>query len=213
MVTAAPKLEPYEPQEEVFEVDRARADVYGLLANLFYSSSSAGLLRSVADANVISGDVRESRLAATWDALQNAARDADPDTVREEYENTFITAGRPPVFLYGSFYQAGFLMEKPLVQLRDDLARLGLARSHGRSEPEDHIAALCDVMRFLIIGAEDVPPAPIAVQKDFFMGHIGPWYERLCAAIANAEQTAFYKKVAAFAKEFFDLEVQSFEMA
>lgn len=213
MTTVAAQPRSYAPQEEVADEDRARADVYALLANLFYSPPSEGLLRGIAVADVIDGDTNQSQLAAAWKALREAALGADPDAVKEEYDNAFITAGRPPVFLYGSFYQAGFLMEKPLVKLRDDLARLGLARSHGSSEPEDHISALCDVMRFLIIGAEDVPPAAIAVQRDFFMGHIAPWYERLCAAIEDAEQTGFYKKVAAFAKEFFDLEVQSFDIA
>lgn len=212
MVTAA-TLEPDVPQEEVVEEDRARADVYGLLAHLFYSPPSAGLLRGIAEADVIDADIRESQLALAWDALRNTAHAANVEAIRQEYDDAFISAGRPPVFLYGSVYQAGFLMEKPLVQLRDDLARLGLARKQESGESEDHISALCDVMRFLIAGAEDVPPATVGAQREFFMRHIAPWYGRLCAAIAAAERTDFYKKVAAFAKEFLDLEVQSFEIA
>jgi TorA maturation chaperone TorD len=213
MTTAVADPRPHEPQEEVIEEDRARADVYGLLANLFYSPPAEDLLRGVAVAGIIDGDAGHSQLATSWRALRRAAQTADADAVREEYDKAFITAGRPPVFLYGSFYQAGFLMDKPLAQLRDDLAKLGLARNLEVGEPEDHISALCDVMRFLIIGAEDVPPAALPAQREFFMRHIAPWYARLCAAIENAEQTDFYRNVAAFAKEFFDLEVQSFEIA
>lgn len=213
MATVVAQPRSYAPQEEVADEDRARADVYGLLANLFYSPPSEGLLRGIGVADVIDSDTNQSPLAASWRALRKAALAADPAVVREEYDNSFITAGRPPVFLYGSFYQAGFLMDKPLARLRDDLAELGLARNRETGEPEDHISALCDVMRFLIVGAPDVPPAAVALQRDFFNRHIAPWYGRLCAAIEDAEQTGFYKKVAAFAKQFFDLEVQSFEIA
>jgi TorA maturation chaperone TorD len=159
MATAVADLRSYESQEEVVEEDRARADVYGLLANLFYCPPSEALLRDIAIAGIIDGDTHRSLLAGTWHALQQAARNAELGALRGEYDNAFITAGRPPVFLYGSVYQAGFLMDKPLAQLRDDLAKLGLARNLEVGEPEDHISALCDVMRFLIIGAEDVPPA------------------------------------------------------
>ena len=203
----------YELQEEVAEEDRARADAYGLLAHLFYSSPSASLLRTIADARLVDGDVSQSPLAAAWHELQKAARAADPDAIREEYDHAFITAGRPPVFLYGSVYQTGFLMDKPLARLRDDLVQLGFARNLAVGEPEDHISALCDVMRLLITGADGTAPAPLSAQREFFMRHMAPWYERLCAAIHAAEQTDFYKKAAAFAKEFFYLEVQSFEIA
>jgi len=214
MATAVADLRSDESQGEVVvEEDRARANVYGVLANLFYGPPSAALLHDIAIAGLVGGDTDCSPLAGPWCALQQAARSASPEAVEQEYTNTFITAGRPPVFLYGSVYQTGFLMDKPLAQLRDDLAKIGLARNLQVGEPEDHISALCDVMRFLIIGADEVPPSDIAVQREFFMRHIASWYEQVCAAVENAEQTDFYKKVAAFAKEFFDLEVQSFEIA
>ncbi len=213
MAAATLNIRPYEPEVEVVEEDRARADVYALLAHLFYSPPSEDFLRSLADVDIIDGRASQSRLAAAWRALQNAARTVAPAAISEEYDSIFISVGRPPVFLYGSFYLAGFLMEKPLVQLRDDLASLGLARKRESGEPEDHVSALCDVMRFLILGDEDTPPATLAAQREFFTRNIAPWYGRLCEAIQNAEQTAFYKDVAALAKEFFDLEVESLEIA
>jgi TorA maturation chaperone TorD len=210
-VAQGPRL--YGCEGNVAEEDRARADIYGVLAHLFYSSPSASLLRTITDVRLIEGDADQSPLAAAWHELQKAARAADPEAIREEYDHAFITAGRPPVFLYGSVYQTGFLMDKPLARLRDDLAQLGFARNLEVGEPEDHISALCDVMRLLIIGTDDAAPAALSAQREFFMRHIAPWYERLCAAIDAAEQTDFYKKAAAFAKEFFYLEVQSFEIA
>ena len=203
----------YEHQEGVAEEERVRADIYALLATLFYFPPSEELLRSIAVVRIVDDDANRSEFAESWRRLQSAAQAAAPDAVREEYDKAFITAGRPPVFLYGSVYETGFLMDKPLARLRDDLAKLGLARRAQVGEPEDHVSALCDAMRFLIVGREPVPPAAVAVQREFFMRHIAPWYAALCAAIENAEQTAFYKRVAAFAKAFFDLELQSFEIA
>jgi TorA maturation chaperone TorD len=63
------------------------------------------------------------------------------EAVEEEYTRLFLTIGRPEVMLFGSFYIAGFLMEEPVVELRDDLAELGLGRRMGIMESEDHIAA------------------------------------------------------------------------
>ena len=212
MATVAVQTE-YAPQEEVAEEERVRADLYALLATLFYSPPTEALLQHIAVAEIVNDDANPSQFATSWWALQSAARAARPDALRQEYDSAFITAGRPPVFLYGSVYQAGFLMDKPLARLRQDLTQLGLARRAEVGEPEDHISALCDVMRFLIVGTENVPPAELAAQREFFAAHIAPWYERLCAAIETAEQTFFYTRVAAFSKSFFDIELQSFEIA
>jgi TorA maturation chaperone TorD len=201
------------PQEEVAAEERARADVYALLAALFYSPPSDDLLKRIAAAHMVDEEASQTEFGQAWHALQSAARAAAPEAVRNEYDSAFITAGRPPVFLYGSVYQTGFLMDKPLARLRDDLAHIGLARRADVGEPEDHISALCDVMRFLITGADGVPPATLDAQREFFEHHIASWYARLCDAIETAEQTSFYRSVAAFAREFFDLEVRSFEIA
>ncbi|OGA44985.1 MAG: hypothetical protein A3G24_22605 [Betaproteobacteria bacterium RIFCSPLOWO2_12_FULL_62_13] len=213
MGTASLELRPYNPEVEVQEEDGARADVYALLAHLFYSPPSEAFLRQVAGADAANGNASQSRLATAWHAFQQAARDAAPAEIRQEYDDTFISVGRPPVLLYGSFYGGGFLMDKHLVGLRDEFARLGLARKRESGEPEDHISALCDVMRFLIVGDADMPPAGLEVQHDFFRRHIKPWYAQLCEAITKAEQPRFYKQVAMLAKEFFDLEAESFEIA
>lgn len=202
----------HEAEEGVAQEERARADLYALLATLFYSPPAEELLRNIGAAELVE-DSNRSRFAESWRGLQSAARSGRPEAIRDEYDNAFITAGRPPVFLYGSFYQAGFLMDKPLARLRQDLARLGLARRPQVGEPEDHISALCDVMRFLIVGGDTMAPASLEAQRDFFATHIAPWYERLCHSIETAEQTDFYRRVAALARAFFDLETESFEIA
>ncbi len=203
-----------EVPEEVSPEDQARAAIYGLVSNLFYDAPRRQLLATIAQSgDVIAARGTESELGRAWRDLQRVAASADEAALRQEYDDTFISTGRAPVFLYGSFYIAGFLMEKPVAQLRDDLARLGLARKPESGETEDHISALCDVMRFLILGDGAEPAAPVSVQREFFVRNIAPWYERLDAAIQDAESASFYKQAATFARHFFDLELQSFEMA
>jgi len=202
-----------ETPEELTAEDQARGGIYGVIAHLFCAPPSARLLEIIGQAEIVaSGGGADPAFAAAWSRLQRAAQEADPDAVRQEYDDTFITAGRAPVFLYGSYYETGFLMEKPLAALRDELAQLGLARKPQTGEPEDHVAALCEVMRFLIVGDGGTAPASVDTQRAFFERHLAPWYGKLCAAIDEAEMTRFYKAAAAFARSFFDLEKQSFEM-
>ena len=68
--------------------------------------------------------------------------------------------------MHGSWYLTGFLMEKPLAVLRDDLTALGLARRDSCGEPEDHLAALCDVMRALLIDVRRAPAERARAQED-----------------------------------------------
>jgi TorA maturation chaperone TorD len=93
------------------------------------------------------------------------------------------------------------------VNLRAALAALGLARQGDVSEPEDHIAALCDVMRHLIEQKRDLEE-----QKQFFAIWLWPGANSLCSAIEKSELTFFYRPVAQFAKAFFELEHYAFEM-
>jgi TorA maturation chaperone TorD len=118
-----------------------------------------------------------------------------------------IGTGRPEIFLYGSYYLAGFLMEEPLADLRDDLAALGLARHLGVGEPEDHIAALAEVMRHLIVGG-----AALGRQHAFYARHLEPWVARL-ADVLEAAPAVFYPGAGRFARAFFDIESAAFAMA
>ncbi len=197
----------------VFPEDQARAEIYALLGNLFYQPPSAELLKTIATTQTLCNDGSVSGFFRAWHALQEAAANADAEAVKDEFDTAFIGTGRQPVMLYGSFYLAGFLHEKPLAQLRDELTKMGLARSGDSHETEDHISALCDVMRFLIAGDHDRLPAALSVQHDFFQRHINSWNTQLCAAVIAATQTHFYKLVAHFMREFFAIENESFDIA
>ena len=188
--------------------ETARADLYGLLSTLFYAPPPQQLLDTIGAAKT-SGD---GVLEQAWAELSGICRLAQAEPVREEYEALFLGVGKPEVMLYGSFYLSGFLMEKPLAALRTDLANLGLQREQGIPESEDHIASLCEVMRYLI-ASEDPLHANIATQKQFFASHLQPWALQMCDAVTNHPGTGFYAPVARLAKSFFEVEMQAFDMA
>ena len=192
--------------------DRARADMYALLSSLFYSPPSKQLLSNIATNVVLCNDEPVSDFCRAWRALQQAAAQIDAEAAKDEFETAFVGTGRQPVMLYGSFYEAGFLHEKPLAILREDLTKMGIARQGDRHESEDHVSALCDVMRLLIAGDAGMAPADLALQREFFRRHIQPWHTRLESAITDANQTDFYKVVARFMREFFTLETTAFDM-
>jgi TorA maturation chaperone TorD len=194
---------------EVTPEEQARADIYGLLAHLFYAPPSPELLNAIANAEGVCDDGAESAFCKAWAVLQQSAADADAACVRDEYDAAFVTTGQAPVMLYACFHLSGRLNDRAVIALRDDLARLGIARRPAAGETEDHLSALCDVMRLLIAGAPGVPPAAPPQQQRFFQRHLQPWYGRVADAIEHAPETHFYKHVGRFARAFFDLESES----
>jgi TorA maturation chaperone TorD len=196
------------------EEDVARADLYGLLAQLFYKAPDDDLLhRIAASAAYGSGaDAPESAaLTQAWDDLVKVASASSSAEWTSEYQELFIGIGKPEVFLYGSYYQTGFLNEKPLVRLRDTLEELGLEAADNITESEDHIASLCEVMRYLIAG-DDLSIANLTQQKKFFDEHMRSWLPDLCDAIENHPSANYYKAVGALARAFFDVESYSMDM-
>lgn len=191
------------------EEDRARAEHYAVLSRLFASRPDKEFLNALPALAAQWGN-SESALGQAWLLLGDAARNVDAEQVEEEYTRIFLTIGRPEVMLFGSFYMAGFLMEEPVVELRADLAELGLGRRLGITESEDHIAALSDVMRHLIVTGPDA--AGLARQKAFFQGHLAPWVDDLAKALDNAPEARFYSRTAALVRTFFDIERLAFDM-
>lgn len=188
--------------------DWARADFYALLSKLFSGRIDAEFLAGFKQFEKESVDP-SSPLGFEFQELLRAIEASSMDAIREEYESLFIGVGKPDIMLYGSFYMAGFLNEKPLVALREDLAHLGLEAEKKLTETEDHISFLCEVMRYLIL--EDNPPLPFTEQVQFFTRHMAPWYTQLCDAIETNGQTRFFKTVGRLARVFFDIETQSFD--
>lgn len=193
-----------------FDEETARAEVYGLLAQMFYAPPAPELVAelqiAVTDAPVTGGFLEEP-----WRQLVGAARATTAAAMADEYDVLFGGVGKPEVYLYGSHYLSGFLNEKPLANLRASLAELGLARDDAMPETEDHFAYLCEVMRYLIAG-EDVAVANLTHQQVFFAAHVQPWASALCDAIAQHPQAKFYAVLAEFTRAFLSVETQGFDM-
>ncbi|MBT0959906.1 TorD/DmsD family molecular chaperone [Denitromonas iodatirespirans] len=203
-----PATAPLAADPAIAPEDADRAGFYGVLSNLLATPPSGALLDALATAGPLAVDpgVPEGlALAAAWDGLRAAAGESDTAAVHAEWNALFCGTGRPPVLPYASYYETGFLMEKPLARVRDDLAALGLAREGDCGEPEDHLAALCDAMRALI--GDGVHG--IDVQHQFFHRHLQRWIGRCCADLRGATDARFYRAVGDFAQAFFAVEARA----
>ncbi|WP_296492469.1 molecular chaperone TorD family protein [Rhodoferax sp.] len=190
--------------------ETARAELYGLLAQLFYAPPASELLANLRVA-VTEAPAPGGFLEEPWRALVGVARELDDDAIAQEYNDLFGGVGKPEVYLYGSHYLSGFLNEKPLARLRTELTSLGLGRDDAMSDTEDHIAYLSEVMRYLIAG-DDVAVANLARQQAFFNAHLQPWVGPLCDAIAQHPKARFYAAVAELTRAFASVETQGFDM-
>lgn len=197
-------------RSSALDEETARAELYGLLAQLYYAAPSAELLASLRVA-ATEAPAAGGFLEQPWQALVGAARGMSDAAIADEYDALFGGVGKPELYLFGSHYLSGFLNEKPLVVLRDELAKLGLTRDEGMRDTEDHIAYLCEVMRYLIAG-DDVAVANLTHQQAFFTAHLHPWVNDLCAALINHPKARFYGTLAAFTEAFIGVEAQAFDM-
>jgi TorA maturation chaperone TorD len=181
-----------------------RVNAWSLLGRLLASPPDEQVLELLAGADgaAIAGD---NLLGAAWDLLAKAAAKASPAELEDEYQDLFIGVGRGELMPYGSWYLTGFLMEQPLARLRGELAALGFARRDGVKEPEDHAAALCDVMAMISTG-EDA--ASLDVQTGFFSRHIAPWMGRFFRDMQQAPSARFYRAVGQLGEQFVALEGQ-----
>ncbi|MEO7150210.1 MAG: molecular chaperone TorD family protein [Burkholderiaceae bacterium] len=202
---AALRFAPADDAEEL-----ARAEVYRLLASLFLQPPSEDLYAQLRVA-VTEAPSRGGFLETSWSELVAASRRLSRDAVVAEHVALFQGVGKPEVCLYGSWYLTGFLNQQPLVELRSELTTLGLERAASVLETEDHIASLCEVMRYLIAG-DDAGVSNLARQQHFFDAHLRGWAERFCEALAMHPQADFYKAAAGFARDFFGIEAQGFDL-
>jgi TorA maturation chaperone TorD len=190
--------------------ETARAEVYGLLAALYYASPGDELLAQLRVA-ATEAPAEGGFLEEPWRGLVGVARDMELAAVTSEYHTLFGGVGKPEVYLFASHYLSGFLNEKPLVQLREALAALGLARDETLPETEDHIAYLCEVMRYLIAG-DAAAVANLTKQREFFVDHLQPWVNQLCDALEAHPRARFYAALAGFTRAFISVEMQGFDM-
>ncbi len=191
--------------------DQARAEFYALLGRLFAAAPDPALLAALG-ASDLWGTGDGNPLSAAWNALVLATRGMDAEAAEQEYTDVFVGVGKSEINLHASHWIAGFMMEKPLADLRTQLAGLGLARRDGVNVTEDHLSALCETMRILIAGDGRRARQPLAVQRAFFDRWIAPWVPDCCAAICECPIANYYVRVAQFASLFVAVERDSFAM-
>lgn len=190
------------PAEEV-----ARADVYRLLALLLAAAPDGDLLASLSGV-----EAEETEFGAAVRTLAALSRSASVEALAEEFGDLFVGVPTPRLMPYGSYYMNGQLFGRSLATLRMELAHMCIARNDDATEPEDHLATLCEIMAGLILGAFGQPPLPLFLQAEFFARHLQPWALRFFEDLAAAEDSRFYMGVAEIGRVFFSLEAEAFRM-
>jgi TorA maturation chaperone TorD len=190
---------------DIDEVDAARAQEYALIATLVTRAPDARLL---ADLSELRGDA--TPLGVAHAALAEAASRVKVEQVEREFFDLFIGIGRGELLPYGSYYLTGFLHERPLARLREDLTRFGIARAEGVVEPEDHVGILCEIMSGL---ASRRLPAPPNSDRIIFDKHMAPWIGRFFSDLERADSTDFYRRLGTLGRVFMDIEAEAFELA
>jgi TorA maturation chaperone TorD len=186
------------------EVDAARAAEYALLSVLLARAPDADLLARLAR---LRGDA--SPLGLAHAALAEAASATTAARAEREFFDLFIGIGRGELLPYGSYYLTGFLNERPLARLRDELARLGIERAEGNAEPEDHAAILCEIMAG-IVGEKFATPA--GADRTLFEQHLSPWIGRFFADLERAETADLYRRIGALGRLFISVESEAFAL-
>jgi TorA maturation chaperone TorD len=193
-ITLRPDLYATDTSNPVDELESARAGEYSLLATLLAHAPDAALLNRLAS---LRADA--SPLGLAHAALAEAAAQTTADGLQREYFDLFIGLGRGELLPYGSYYLTGFLHERPLARLREDLKELGIRRTEGNIEPEDHVAILCEVMAGLIAGRFAAPPGS---DQRVFERHLKPWIGRFFSDLEQAEAAHFYARVGTLGRTF-----------
>lgn len=193
------------------EEDVLRARFYGLMARLLASAPDGDALEVLRS---LQGD--DTEMGVALGALASAASAHDPESAEDEYNALFIGVTRGDLVPYGSFYLTGFLNEKPLAALRATMMKLEIERGDATSNPEDHIASVCEMMAGLINAsfgpAEAGTPESLRLQKTFFAQHIAPWAGRFFADLEGAEKASLYRPLGTVGRLFVAIEEEAFRM-
>jgi TorA maturation chaperone TorD len=199
-----PDLYGTQPQAGIDEVDVARGAEYALLSVLLARAPDADFLKRLAG---LCADA--SLLGLAHAALAEAAAATTAERAEREFFNLFIGLGRGELMPYGSYYISGFLYERPLARLREDLGKLGIVRAERNCEPEDHAAILCEIMAGVVGGKF---PAPAGADRALFEKHLAPWIGRFFADLERAEEADFYRRIGTLGRVFINIEAEAFAL-
>ncbi len=193
-------------EPKIAEEDRLRADLYNFLGVLLAAPPDQTVLDQTA---ALQGD--DSPMGQAITTLAKLAKITKAAKAEREFNSLFIGIGRGELLPYASYYLTGFLNEKPLALLRQDMAARGLARSDTVFEPEDNIASLMEMMGAMIAGRFGAPVS-VRNQQEFFARHIGPWAGHFFADLEAAKSAVFYTSVGTVGRIFMDIEAEAFRL-
>ena len=194
-----------QPLQFLAPEEAARANLYGLIARLFYAPPDAHLISALLDSSTIE---EHGELAVAWRKVVEALRTAFPARLEQEHTELFIGTGKSEVTPYLSHYVLRHSSENPLVELRQQLVAWGIGRRENVPEYEDHISGICEAMRFAIA----VQQRSQEEQKTFFERFVYRGGVLFCDAVSGSSRAHFYLHAAAFARTFFEIERAAFEM-
>ena len=195
-------------RDDVEEFEQLRAAFYALLSRALMAPPTPDFIE---DLRQLQGDT-----SPLGQALRDwaVAASGDIDDLEDEYTKLFYGMGQGgEVLPYASYYLTGMLMDRPLAELRTDMARLGIAHGGINSEPEDHIALLLEMMQGLIVGRFGAGPLSLADQRQFFHKHLVPWASDFFEDLEAADSARFYAVVARVGRAFLQVEEDAFQMA
>ena len=207
MIAGSQGMPMTETARQIAEEDRLRADFYNYLGLLLAAPPDQTVLDQTA---ALEGDA--SPLGEAIGGMARVARVTTPASVEREFNALFIGLGRGELLPYASYYLTGFLNEKPLSQLRADMAAQAITRASNVYEPEDNIASLMEMMAGMIVGRFGAP-ASLEAQKTFWNRHIGPWAGHFYSDLEAAEHSVFYASVGMAGRIFMEIEREGFRMA
>ena len=190
----------------ITEEDQLRADLYDFLSALLALPANKALLDKTAK---LSGD--ETDLGRAIGTLAKLAVQSSVKSVEREFNALFIGLGRGELLPYGSYYMTGFLNEKPLALLRDDMAKNSIVRAENIYEPEDNIASVLEMMSGLIMGSFG-EVVSLSQQKTFFNRHIAPWAGHFFTDLEGADGSLFFAPIGAIGRHFMAIEKEAFRI-
>ena len=191
---------------EIKEEDQLRADMYSFLANMIRTEPSQELLDSV---KKLTGD--DSSIGKSIKLISKLASAMHVSEIQDEYVNLFVGVGRGELLPFASYYLTGFLNDKPLSKLRNNMNELGVVRIKEVKEPEDHVSSLFDIMSGMITG-QFGKQYSITEQSNFFEKHLNSWIHLLMSDIESAKTAVFYAPIGSLGKEFINIEREAFRM-
>jgi len=187
-----------------------RANFYGLLARVLARPMDDETLEAM---RALAGHEDDTPLGEAIAAFGKLCLRTPRVKAEEEFTELFYGVGAGgEISPYASLYLTGLVYDKPLAALRGDMARLGIAPADDNSEPEDHIASLCEMMQGLLSG--DLGGSAGALEaKVFFDKHLAPWAGKMFADLEGAQAAALYMPVGTIGRLFMEIEREAYEMA